>query len=244
MNRIQDELNRRTVVNFVEMMRTRSKFKAHMSRKHSSRMTGIPQMDVPEIFIENEEDRVRRESRRASARPGISREPTSETTIITSPPTFSPPATGAGHTNNPFLSAMEARISTSALSPTAGGSGNNPFLSAAEASHAQHRSWSGAPADLTAFDSFYGPSDEAQSPGGAGGGHRTHGSAFSFDLHEAGAEGGGGGGGSSNRSSRRGSTVRPEQVTEMLNSSVWMDSIRRSATMRRPPGGSEGGWGF
>ncbi|KAB5580798.1 Ion transport protein-domain-containing protein [Coniochaeta sp. 2T2.1] len=237
MNRIQDELNRRTVVNFVEMMRTRSKFKALMSRKHSSRMTGIPQMDVPEIFIENEEDRVRRESRRASARPGISREPTSETTIVTSP-TLSPPAGNAGNTNNPFLSAMEARTSTSALSLTAGSS-NNPFLSAAEAGHAQHRSWSGAPADLTAFDSFYGA--DAQSPGA---GHRTHNSAFSFELYEPGAEGGAGAGGSSNRSSRRGSTVRPDQVTEMLNSSVWMDSIRRSATMRRPPGGSEGGWGF
>ncbi|OIW34980.1 ion transporter [Coniochaeta ligniaria NRRL 30616] len=209
MGRIQDEINRRTVVNFFEMMRVRIKFKAHMARKHSSRMTGIPQMDVPEIFIENEEDRANREAADAANnnnhdRPGISREPTSETTIVRSP-------------------------TSSALSPT----GNtNPFLSASEA-HAQHRSWTGVPADLSAFDSFYGPDEGHQ-------GHRTQASAFSFELHEPEA---GGGGGSSNRSSRRGSTVRPEQVTEMLNSSVWMDSIRRSATMRRPQGGSEGAWG-
>lgn len=207
MGRIQDEINRRTVVNFFEMMRVRIKFKAHMSRKHSSRLTGIPQMDVPEIFIENEEDRANREAADAanSDRPGLSREPTLETTIVTSP------------------------SSPSALSPTRN---TNPFLSADEV-HAQHRSWSGVPADLSAFDSFYGADDGHQ-------GHRNQASAFSFELHEPEA---GGGGGNSNRSSRRGSTVRPEQVTEMLNSSVWMDSIRRSATQRRPQGGSEGGGG-
>jgi hypothetical protein len=232
MGRIKDEINRRTVVNFVEMMRIRSKFKAHMSRKHSSRMTGIPQIDVPEIFIENEEDREAARASNIDNRPGISREPTWETTIVT-PPTTSSALSPTGNTNNPFLSAGEARMS--ALSPT-GSNTNNPFLSAAEAAHTQHRSWTGVPADLSAFDSFYGPDDGRQ-----GGGHRTQTSAFSFELHEPEA----GGGGGSNRSSRRGSsTVRPEQVTEMLNSSVWMDSIRRSATLRRPgQGGSEGAWG-
>ena len=185
-------------------MRHRLKFKAHMARKDSARMTMIPQLEVPEIFIENEEDRASRQATGDNDRPGLSRESTSGATNAASP--------------------------GSVLSPTRS---TNPFLSAAEAQqHAQHRSWTGVPADLSSLGSHYGPDDGDQ-------GHRTHASAFSFDLHEPEA----GGGGSSNRSSRRGSSVRPEQVTEMLNSSVWMDSIRRSATMKRGPGGSEGAWG-
>lgn len=201
--RIHDELSRRKVVKFIEMMRARNKFKAHMARKSSARMTMIPQLEVPEIFIEDEEDRTSREAGGAARRSGTSREASAETTIVTP--------------------------RGSALSPP--GNNNNPFLSASEVAHAQHRSWTGAPADLSSLGAFYGPDDGAQAA------HRTHASAFSFDLHEPEA------GGGSNRSSRRGSTVREEQVTEMLNSSVWMDSIRRSTSMRRGQGGSEGAWG-
>lgn len=232
MGRIQDELNRRTVVNFVEMMRIRSKFKAHMSRKHSARMTGIPQMDVPEIFIENEEDREAASD--AGSRPGISRQTTAETTVVTSPTSPSALSPTSTHNTNPFLSAREAR--TSAPSSPTGQISTNPFLSAAESANAQHHSWTGVPGDLSTFDSVFRP-DDAQS-----GSYRTQGSAYSFELHDP--DGGGGSGVGSNRSSRRGSSVRPEQVTEMLNSSVWMDSIRRSATLRQRPGhgGSEGAW--
>jgi hypothetical protein len=223
-------VSRRTVVNFFEMLRVRIKFKAHMSRKHAARMTYIPQLEVPEIYIENEEDRASREAGGAASatRPGLSREPTSETTIVSRP---QPPA------------------GSTTLSPT--GPSTNPFLSAAEAAHPQHRSWSGVPTDFSSFDAFYGGGatrvGEDDGDQGAAAGHRTQDSAFSFELHEPEGQGGAGGG-PSNRSSRRGSTVRPEQVTEMLNSSVWMDSIRRSVTQRGGPGrgqggGSEGGWG-
>jgi hypothetical protein len=233
MRRIQDTINRRTVVNFVETVRIRSKFRAHMSRKHSARMTGIPQIDVPEILVEDEEERAEREA--SATRPRISREITSETTVVTSPTGDHSNNNNNNITNNPFLSAAEAA------------QWQNPFLSAADtanAQHAQHHSWSGAPTDLSAFDSFYGrDGGVVGGPSQAGGGgHRNQASAFSFELHEP----GGAGGSSSNRSSRRGSgAVRPEQVTEMLDSSVWMDSIRRSATLRRPGqgrGGSEGAW--
>lgn len=234
MGRIQDEVNRRTVVNFLQMMRTRSKFKAHMSRKHSSRMAGIPQIDVPEIFIENEEDRAEREAASDPGRPGISRQTTAETTVVASPTNPSSALSPTGINTNPFFSVVETR--TSAPPSPTGGNNNrntNPFLSPTETANALQRSWTGVPTDLSAFDSFFRPDDAQQAS------HRTQGSAYSFELHEPEA-----GGGSSNRSSRRGSTVRPEQVTEMLNSSVWMDSIRRSATLKRPgQGGSEGAWG-
>lgn len=55
-------------------------------------------------------------------------------------------------------------------------------------------------------------------------------SGFSFELHES--EGGEGQG--SEQARRRGSAVSPSQARDMLDGSVWVESIRRSATLRRP----------
>jgi hypothetical protein len=189
-----------------------------MAKKHSARMTFIPQIDVPDIFIEDEDERAKAEAEAASSstvdeagnpRPSLPRISTSGTVLHTSLP--------AGST----------------LSPISPPGGPGAFLAAVDA-HVQHRSWSGVSTDLSAFDSFYGTpfggpstnrgsSDDGRNP-------------FSFEVHEARGASEGGGGGNSNRSSRRGSTaapVSPAQVTEMLDHSVWMDSIRRSTTLRR-----------
>jgi hypothetical protein len=60
--------------------------------------------------------------------------------------------------------------------------------------------------------------------------HRATNSAFSFETEELGGSGGGSG-----ENSRRGSAA--ENVLEVLDNSAWGESIRRSFTMRRPPGG-------
>lgn len=123
-----------------------------------------------------------------------------------------------------------------ARSPT--GSLNSGTLLSADDARSHHRTWTGASPDLSAFDTSYGqhPLGSPRSPDAASpGGHNHHRagqpSAFSFDLQEVSD-----GGGSSTRSSRRNS-VNAENVREMLDDSVWMDSIRRSATVRR------GDWG-
>lgn len=66
--------------------------------------------------------------------------------------------------------------------------------------------------------------------------HRPTNSAYSFEdgeLTEAAA--------GSAHSSRRGSAVTAENVLEVLDNSAWGESIRRSFTMRRPPGPNRGG---
>jgi len=146
-------------------------------------MTAIPQLDVPEILVDNEEERANRAA-----------------------------ATDGG---------------AAALGPRHG-----EFLSA-EDGHTHHRSWSGVSADISSYDTSYDhplASPRADGPGSPG--HRNQPSAFSFEVHEP-ADEPADNGSQATRNDHRGSSVSPAQVREMLDDSVWMASIRRSATMRR-----------
>lgn len=58
-------------------------------------------------------------------------------------------------------------------------------------------------------------------------------SGFSFELYEPDAQNQ-----SAGRSSGRDSGVNPTETRDMLDDSVWMESIRRSATLRRPDRGT------
>ena len=156
-----------------------------MESKRSARMTGVPQLDVPDILVDDEEEREARKSRQQSV------------------------ASAAGEAPH--------RASSTFLSP--------------EEARAHHRTWSGASQDLSLHDTNYAhplslPRAQPMTPGGQ---HRSTVSAFSFELQEPNSEH------NSAASSRRGSAVSPAQVREMLDDSVWVESIRRSATMRRPP---------
>lgn len=165
-------------------------------------MTGIPQLDVPEILVENEDDRPSGGPAATGYR-------------------ASAPAPRRRGTGGAYLSADDAR-----------GGG-------AASSSSHQRSFSGMSADLSSFDtSFDHPLAGPRASGPGSPGHRNQVSAFSFELHEW-AGGGGGSGGLEDEATSptvgdgRGSSVSPAQVREMLDDSVWMESIRRSATMKR-----------
>lgn len=177
-------------------------FKRHMDKKRAARMTAVPQLDVPEILVENEE----------------------EHTIV----------------GNSAATRNRNRAATTATSSSA-------FLSAEDA-RMHHRTWTGSSADVTAFDTHIGhPLAAPRAPGGSLTPTSPQvppgGSAFSFTLQDptdtAATAGGADGDTGSAQTSRRGSSVSPAQVREMLDDSVWMASIRRSATMRR----SQSIWG-
>lgn len=173
-----------------------------MEQKRSARMTGVPQLDIPDILVDDEDER----------------------------------ATGAG-------------VGQSA--GTAPSQAASTFLSAEHAagSAQHHRSWSGASMDISLHDTNYahplsGPRTGGLSSSSASGGlqpqrHQHNSSAFSFELQEPSAQ-------TAADGSRRGSAVSamsgvsgvsPGLVREMLDDSVWVESIRRSATQRRS------GWG-
>jgi voltage-dependent calcium channel len=187
------------VLGFFDTLYWRRQFRRHMDRKHSARMTAIPSFDIPDIQIDDEDDRARAKSQaqgQQQQRPGM-------------------PARGTSTYLNPEWS--------SAASPT------------------HHRSWSGQSMDISQHEQAYAhPLSTPRSPPGAGGGgpavppsgHSYNASAFSFELHEPVEQRQPGSG----ESSRRASAVSPAQLREMLDDSVWLDSIRRSATQRRPGG--------
>lgn len=193
LQRVEEEVRRRIVLGFFDMLYYSRKFKRHLEHKRSARMTVIPQLDVPEILVDNEEQRAGR---------------------------------AAAHGGGP----------ESPMGPSA-----SDFLSAEDA-QAHHRSWSGVSADLSTLDMSYGhPLAGPRATGPASPSHRNHMSAFSFEIHEN-ADGANDDEDEATRSPGGQGLVSPAQVREMLDDSVWMASIRRGATMKRPGQGGSGGF--
>lgn len=189
-------------------------------------MTTIPQLDVPDILVDDEDDRERA-------------------------------ATGGGGLH-PQRATMGGPLTTSDMTPA--------FLEAANALRAPHQSW--APGfgskDMTfsTDQSTSSSSHPLSLPRSAPSlpRHQSQNSAFSFEIQEAASTSGPGGAGggrtsstaglggvgtgsaqSSRHNSRHNSTVDASQVRELLDDSVWVDSIRRSATVRKSTRRSD--WG-
>lgn len=188
-------------------------------------MTAVPQLDLPDILVDDEEDRAKKDGK-----------------------------TNSSTTLSPITPGTESLMKSlsSFLSPTRDSTGSN-----------HQKKLSTTSADLTLqtnFDSFNahplsmprtgsggageGPSSPSLQRGSGGGlgslggfdGHQSTHSAFSFELQTPGS------GASSrrtsyrnsNRNSRSNSAVSPVQMSTILDDSIWVESIRRSATMKRP----------
>ncbi|EFX01203.1 calcium channel subunit cch1 [Grosmannia clavigera kw1407] len=237
LQRVDEELRRRTVQGFFDTLYWSRRFRRHLEMKRASRMTTVPRLDIPDILVDADDDGHTNKVRQRQQTP---------TTPTAGPAPFfpSPPKPSS------FLSADDARAASSHSNGQ---------------SQLHHRSWSGASMDISLHDTNYAhplslpwtsgvrASTSAMSSaistgsGGTGGSgnflhqslsaqqHHHSSSAFSFDLQEPGSQPGSQP--VSGASSRRGSAVSPAHVSAMLDDSVWMDSIRRSATHRR-----DGGW--
>ncbi|KAI1492345.1 ion transporter [Biscogniauxia mediterranea] len=187
LQRIEEEARRRVVLGFFDTLYWSRKFKRHIEKKKSARMTAVPQFGVPDIFVDDEEERPRAAQQR--------------TTLATTPSKPKP----------------------------------SDFLAAPDALRPQHKSWSSS-TDLPTYDSTY--THPLSLPRSSPAGHRSEESAYSFELQDA---------SNSGENSRRGSAVSPSQVRYFLDDSVWVESIRRSATIaarksvRKSNQGSRGG---
>ncbi|EGO52888.1 hypothetical protein NEUTE1DRAFT_126315 [Neurospora tetrasperma FGSC 2508] len=260
LQRVEEEIHRRVVLGFFDMIYYSRKFQRHMELKRSARLTAIPQLGVPEIYVDNDhenqtdnEQQNKDSNSKNSARASGSGSSTAAgTNFFESTPT------------NPFGSG----------SSTVNLGGGASFLSADDARAAHHRSWSGASADLSSFDTSYGHplAGPRMNKSSNSASHRnTH--AYSFELHDSSGIGGGNapspggwGGGSGTMDSmglgggsalddnnggrspggegaKRGSSVSPSKLSSMLDDSVWVASIRRSATMRRSQNDTDWGGG-
>ncbi|KAI1107697.1 Ion transport protein-domain-containing protein [Jackrogersella minutella] len=176
LQRVEEEVRRRVVVGFFDTVYWSRKFKRHIEKKKSARMTAIPQLDVPDIFVDDEDDRKRGMQQR---------------TTMAAPPGSATPS---------------------------------DFLAVSDAARPHHKSWASS-TDISNYDSLQShplslPRASPSMPG-----HESQSSAFSFELQDSAPNSG--------ENSRRGSSVSPAQVRELLDDSVWVESIRRSATIRR-----------
>lgn len=181
-------------------------------------MTAIPQLGVPDILVDDEEQRAKKKKKPTSLAPGPY-----------GPLSPNTPGSAPLHSPSTFLSPTR----------NSGGSGHQ-------------KSYSNISTDLTLQTDFdnasgahplsmprtggngEGSSSSAAAQRGYDGHQSTH-SAFSFELQEPGS------GRSSrrssarnsNRNSRSNSAVSPIQMSQILDDSIWMASIRRSATMKK-----------
>jgi hypothetical protein len=254
-----------------------------MALKHSARMTNVPQLDVPDIFVEDEEDRARTAEAAAGVVVGGESSAADATTASGAEQQQQHQPSGtllhAGYMsarNRPISAWTSGRLTHDDMDESPYMQDLDPQQAAHQRQKSQHhrsapsrsrdemplptppqgwqlqesqvqttarsrQSLTNAPlttAATTALPPGQHPlsipprqrqgrsSDEQQqlheplSPG-----HRTNASAFSFELHEPPDEGLG--------EDRDTSTLGPNQVREMLDDSVWLQSIRRSATIRR-----------
>ncbi|XWW93242.1 hypothetical protein V2A60_001174 [Cordyceps javanica] len=169
LQRVDEEIRRRTVLGFFDTLYWSRKFKKHMNMKRSARMTMVPQLSVPEILVDDEES-------------------IAETV-----------AAASNSTNRPLLPSLNTNLETP----------RRPSVWAGELS----------PRDSTTQHPLSFPRT-------SGGGLSPPASPMrtSFQLSPSDASNAG--------NDRRDRSLSPAQARGMLDDSVWVESIRRSKTLR------------
>ncbi|KAI1436294.1 ion transporter [Xylaria sp. CBS 124048] len=180
LQRVEEEVNRRIVLGFFDTLYYSRRFRRHMEKTRSGRMTAIPQLDVPEIFVDDESD--------------------------------------GGH-DRP--QAAQKRTSKAA-SPSPAASSDRLVVS--DGSRPHTKSWSLGTDISTSYDTPQ--AHPLSAPVGEGSELRIRPatSVYSFDVQDS---------TTSNTLDRQAGDVSPAQLRSFLDDSVWADSIRRSATVRK-----------
>ncbi|KAH6854398.1 Ion transport protein-domain-containing protein [Chaetomium sp. MPI-CAGE-AT-0009] len=228
LQRVEEEVRRRIVLGFFDMLYYSRQFKRHMERKRAGRMTAIPQLDIPEILVDNEERRPEQgEEGGQDGRGGQGQQKQQQQ-------------------QQPAAASRSRAKSSAAVTTPVSGSGGllSPSSSRGKS---QHRSWTGLGADLSSYDTSYGhPLAEPRgsrpaAAAAAAPSRQSQGSTFSFELTEPGLVAGDDADEATSLG-RRGSSVDPSVVRDMLDNSVWVESLRRSATRKSGWGGPSGGF--
>lgn len=232
LQRVEEEVRRRIVLGFFDMLYYSRQFKRHMEKKRAGRMTAIPQLDIPEILVDNEERQSEQGDGGGGGQGGQEQQRQRQ-------------QQQQQQQQHSPVSRSRAKSSAAVTTPVEG-SGGLLSPSTSRAKSAQHRSWAGLGADLSSYDTSYGhplagprgsrPAAPAASPA-----RQSQGSTFSFELTEPGLVAGDDADEATSLG-RRGSSVDPSVVRDMLDNSVWVESLRRSATRKSGWGGAAGGF--
>lgn len=187
LQRVEEEVRRRIVLGFFETLYWSRQFRRHMERKRAGRMEGIPQLGVPDIYVDD---------------------------------------------NGRSGGASEGDFSGERGSKKRYPATNLRVEDAASGQSSDNRSSWDSSSRKSADRSYQHPLGAPRTAPSSPKHHHQSGSAFSFDLEtpageqtETGPPGG--------DIRRQTSLGGPSRVQDMLDDSVWVESIRRSTTIKR-----------
>ncbi|KAL2168472.1 hypothetical protein VTG60DRAFT_7274 [Thermothelomyces hinnuleus] len=230
LQRVEEEVRRRIVLGFFDMIYYSRQFKRHLETKRAGRMTAIPQLGIPEILVDNDDHQS--EDDEGRNKDGQQQQQQEQQQRQQQQQQQQPAVT-------------RSRAKSSAAATTLGGQGSGSLLSPTfTRTRSQHRSWAGLGADLSSYDTSYGHPlagpRSSRPAGSSSSGQRSEANHFSFELSEPGLVAGDDADEATSLGNR-GSAVDPAAVREMLDDSEWVKSLRRSAT--RKSGARKSGWG-
>ena len=233
---VDDEVRRKIVKDFISTIYHRTRFLRKQDSQRASRILTVPQLQVPEIFVEDEDDSDRASTAgSARARPALT---------LTIPPNDEAAwrASGTDARDTPTSAGLRNR--TESFSPRE--SPTRPSISPTRPSFQSQRSFQISPqlspwrpssslppspldfpSEFPAHDGILGGGDGGASPGAAGDGGGVRRSLSPVAPRGSGAD-------AANRLSvgaRRSTSTR--DVLEVLEDSAWGESMRRSMTGAR-----------
>lgn len=223
LQRVEEEVRRRVVKGFFDMMFWFRQFRSRNDFRHSARMVNIPQFAVPEIFVDDQDPAVSPQSDTFPETLGASPR-ASQRAGSTSLPRSSLEATGMRHRGD----ARNGSITRSDGSSPGASPQRSPqvgSLSPRQTAALSPRHSPSHSGDHDAFQwGFDGMGEYSVSPPS---GRSRAGSSVDRQLGlDPGAMPAGG-------RSRQGSSVNRQDVVEMFDNSAWGESIRKSFTVRR-----------
>ena len=206
LQRVQEEVRRRVVRGFFDMMYWSRQFRSRLDFRHSARMVNIPQFAVPEIFVDDGE-------------PEMDVSPQSETFAESGPSV--PPKDG---------SSPQGRSRTQSISP------GRPSLDTSGLRHRGDSASPSRSDRSGSVSPQLSPHRAGQSPSNSYGHSPSHSADSAFNWGYDGGSGdlspmhgnspvGG--------RSRAGSSVDRQNVLDVFDNSAWGESIRRSFTLSR-----------
>ena len=208
LQRVDEEVDRRIVKGFFDMMFWFRQFRSRHDYRHSARMVNVPQFAVPEIFVDDQDANVSPQSDSFPGPLGDGPHVPPKDGSSTGRPSLD--ASGIRHRSNsgpgsPHRSNASPAVSpqlgpyTGGRSPTGRSPTLSPHHSPSPSGESGHFNWTLSPS-LGGRGAFDGPSDSLSPHGGR---------------------------------SRAGSSVDRQNVLEVFDNSAWGESIRRSFTLRR-----------
>lgn len=208
LQRVDEDVRRRTVINFFDTLYWSRRFRKHMASKNAARMTTIPQLQVPEIFVEDEDSSPTREDKVGKRPPPLSLNVPSLRVIDqgTSASGVDVPQSPPGKLRNRNNSIQISPMASPLASPGQHNDQLTPQLSPGLRG--------GSPRlNTTAWIDESGVPPSSPIEGRSSEDNRGH------------------------DRSRANSSVSARSVLEALDNSAWGESMRRSFTLKRPGAG-------